>query len=435
MTHTPMLDVERCRAELPATGRSAYLNTGTAGPLPAAAIAAAVRLGAEELAGGRATMDYILWYRAQLARLRERLAGFVGADVDEIALTHNTTEGMTSPCGASNGSPATRSSPRRWSTRAASCALSAASPPRRPDHVRGRGRRRARPHARGARPCARPRGQAARAVAPGLEHRGDPPARADRRARARARGAGARGRRAVRRRDPGRHARPGCRLLRLHRPEVAVRTARDGRHVRPARPARPAAADVHRLRRHRLPAYVPTTWPYAPAHGAQRYEVAASYVPSMGALEASVAWLSDQGPIFERIAALGARCRAAVAELPAVEALDAAGPTPGSSRSIAASTATRASPPCTRGVSTSARSRTTERCGSHASSSTPRPRSTAPSSYPRPSRGARRERAGAVRRRAGRTDRAAPAARLNALSLALLDELIAAARRWIASPD
>jgi L-cysteine/cystine lyase len=64
---------------------------------------------------------------------------------------------------------------------------------------------------------------------------------------------------------------------------------------------------------------------YTPAHGAQRYEVAASYVPSMGALEASVEWLAGQGPIFERIAALGARCLAAVAELPNVELLTPAG--------------------------------------------------------------------------------------------------------------
>ena len=323
MTHTPMLDVERCRAELPATGRSAYLNTGTAGPLPAAAIAAAVRLGAEELAGGRATMDYILWYRAQLARLRERLAGFVGADVDEIALTHNTTEGMNIAVWGLEWEPG--------------------------DEI----------------------------VTTTLEHEGGllPLYQLHRRRGVPITFADV---------GDGEHDRtlealdralvPGVKLLALSHlawstgailpleqivalaHERGVLVLVDGAQSVGAIPV-----DMHDLgadfyaftgqkwlcgphgtggmfvRRDLLDLLQPTftgyvgiDFPqyrandvagYAPAHGAQRYEVAASYVPSMGALEASVAWLSDQGPIFERIAALGARCRAAVAELPAVELL------------------------------------------------------------------------------------------------------------------
>jgi L-cysteine/cystine lyase len=323
VTHTATLDVERIRAELPATGRSAYLNTGTAGPLPATAIAAAVRLGGEELATGRATMDYILWYRAQLARLREQLAAFVGADADEIALTHNTTEGMNIAVWGLEWEP--------------------------DDEI----------------------------VTTTLEHEGGllPLYQLHRRRGVRITFAD------IGNGEPDRTLEAldraldsGVKLLALSHVtwstgavlpleeivalahERGVLVLVDGAQSIGAIPVdvHPVAADIYAftgqkwlcgphgtggmfVRRDRFEVLQPTftgyvgiDFPqyrandvagYAPAHGAQRFEVAASYIPSMGALEASVAWLSAQGPIFERIAALGERCLAAVSELPSVELL------------------------------------------------------------------------------------------------------------------
>jgi L-cysteine/cystine lyase len=88
------VDVDAVREQLPVTGRLAYLNTGTAGPLPLAT-ADAMREAAEaELTEGRIGMSGFLELFERLDRLRAALAGYVGADASEIGLTHNTTEGM-----------------------------------------------------------------------------------------------------------------------------------------------------------------------------------------------------------------------------------------------------------------------------------------------------------------------------------------------------
>lgn len=79
---------------MPAVRRAIYLNAGTAGPLPEAALEAMRASALGEWEGGRITPDF----HAERLRLREELRGevarLVGADPDEIALTRSTTDGI-----------------------------------------------------------------------------------------------------------------------------------------------------------------------------------------------------------------------------------------------------------------------------------------------------------------------------------------------------
>ncbi len=86
------------RAEFPVLGALAYLNAGTDGPLPSAAIAA----GAEELRRegerGRA-MAHFERRRELGGALREAYARALGAAAEDVALTTCTTEGMAQVVG------------------------------------------------------------------------------------------------------------------------------------------------------------------------------------------------------------------------------------------------------------------------------------------------------------------------------------------------
>lgn len=88
------IDVEAVRAQLPATRRLAYLNTGTAGPLPVGTATAMREAADAELSEGRIGMSGFMALFERLDQLRAALAAHVGADRSEIGLTHNTTEGM-----------------------------------------------------------------------------------------------------------------------------------------------------------------------------------------------------------------------------------------------------------------------------------------------------------------------------------------------------
>jgi L-cysteine/cystine lyase len=82
------------RADLPATEAFAYLNTGTAGPLPrpsAEVLRAEVQA---ELEQGRIVQAGFERLMTAIEDLRAAFARLLGADADEIALTHHTTEGM-----------------------------------------------------------------------------------------------------------------------------------------------------------------------------------------------------------------------------------------------------------------------------------------------------------------------------------------------------
>jgi L-cysteine/cystine lyase len=83
------------RAEFPVLEHTAYLNAGTDGPVPRRAYAAAEARLRLELEDGRSGKRYFEGLLGQAAALRERLAGFLGCDVGEVALTHSTTDGVS----------------------------------------------------------------------------------------------------------------------------------------------------------------------------------------------------------------------------------------------------------------------------------------------------------------------------------------------------
>ncbi|HEY2354705.1 MAG TPA: aminotransferase class V-fold PLP-dependent enzyme [Gaiellaceae bacterium] len=84
---------EEARAQFPVLERQAYLNAGSNGPLPRAAVEAAQAWLTRDLDQGRSGMPYI----EELAGLREQVrtgfADVVGASPEQIALTDSTTRG------------------------------------------------------------------------------------------------------------------------------------------------------------------------------------------------------------------------------------------------------------------------------------------------------------------------------------------------------
>lgn len=82
------------RAAFPVLERTAYLNAGTEGPLPAAA-ADAVRERIElELTGGRCGKAYMTSVMELADQLREGYARVLACDPDSVALTGSTTDGV-----------------------------------------------------------------------------------------------------------------------------------------------------------------------------------------------------------------------------------------------------------------------------------------------------------------------------------------------------
>ncbi len=82
------------REALPALGAGIYLNTGSVGPMPAETAAAMQEIVEYELRIGRAATDYWDAFLERLAEARGAVAAVVGADVDEVAITHSTSAGM-----------------------------------------------------------------------------------------------------------------------------------------------------------------------------------------------------------------------------------------------------------------------------------------------------------------------------------------------------
>ena len=86
-----MIDWQQIRLDFPVTERVAYLNSAGAGPLSRQASEAAAKFYREMLEGGDSLWDEWL---ARREEVRKRVAAFINAGPDEIALTTNTSSGM-----------------------------------------------------------------------------------------------------------------------------------------------------------------------------------------------------------------------------------------------------------------------------------------------------------------------------------------------------
>jgi selenocysteine lyase/cysteine desulfurase len=87
------MDAAALRAEFPILERVAYLNAGTDGPLPAAAVRAAQTELEAELGFGRAMAHFKRRFELQ-AQLRTGYARVMGCDPADVALTTSTSEGV-----------------------------------------------------------------------------------------------------------------------------------------------------------------------------------------------------------------------------------------------------------------------------------------------------------------------------------------------------
>jgi L-cysteine/cystine lyase len=84
---------DEARAQFPVLERIAYLNAGSAGPLPQAAIDAARRRLERDLAEGRGGAAYVEEVVEQRDRVRAGIATVLGTTAGHVALTESTTRG------------------------------------------------------------------------------------------------------------------------------------------------------------------------------------------------------------------------------------------------------------------------------------------------------------------------------------------------------
>ena len=82
------------RAEFPVFERLAYLNTGSNGPVPRRAVEAAAESMRLQLAEGRGDRAHFEATAERIDSLRGRVAGLLGCETGEVALTGSTTDGV-----------------------------------------------------------------------------------------------------------------------------------------------------------------------------------------------------------------------------------------------------------------------------------------------------------------------------------------------------
>ncbi len=82
------------REAIPALSAGIYLNTGSAGPLPAETAAAMAELAARERDVGRGDDGSFAETLERMAEARASVAAVLGTDVGAVGLTHSTTDGM-----------------------------------------------------------------------------------------------------------------------------------------------------------------------------------------------------------------------------------------------------------------------------------------------------------------------------------------------------
>ncbi|WP_418286017.1 aminotransferase class V-fold PLP-dependent enzyme [Halorubrum sp. DTA46] len=92
------------RADVPALADAAYFNFGAHGPSPEYVVDAAADYIADQEYGSATTDPYTHAFETYEA-VRERIADFVGAEPDEIALTESTTDGINRIAGAIDWRP------------------------------------------------------------------------------------------------------------------------------------------------------------------------------------------------------------------------------------------------------------------------------------------------------------------------------------------
>src|SRR5712691_6704215 len=86
-----MIDWEAIRQQFPVTSRVAYLNTAAAGPLSRRVTEAAT--GYYQQMRDDADVHWDEWLERR-EQVRRRIAEFINAEPDEVALTTNTSSGM-----------------------------------------------------------------------------------------------------------------------------------------------------------------------------------------------------------------------------------------------------------------------------------------------------------------------------------------------------
>src|SRR3982751_2242748 len=87
-------DPSALRAEFPVFERLSYLNAGTNGPVPRRATEAARDWLVRQANEGRGGMPSFEAAIGASQQLRERVAGVLGCDPTELALTGSTTDGV-----------------------------------------------------------------------------------------------------------------------------------------------------------------------------------------------------------------------------------------------------------------------------------------------------------------------------------------------------
>jgi L-cysteine/cystine lyase len=86
--------VQSLRAQFPVLERASYLNAGTNGPVPRRALEAACDSLRSQAERGRAGQAFFDAFVERSEALRGRVAGLLGCDRDEVALTGSTTDGV-----------------------------------------------------------------------------------------------------------------------------------------------------------------------------------------------------------------------------------------------------------------------------------------------------------------------------------------------------
>jgi L-cysteine/cystine lyase len=89
-----MIDPSWFRAQFPVFEQLAFMNAGSEGPIPRRAAEAVQERIRSELEGGRGGRPYFMSLLELATTLRGRTAELLGCDVDEVALTGSTTDGV-----------------------------------------------------------------------------------------------------------------------------------------------------------------------------------------------------------------------------------------------------------------------------------------------------------------------------------------------------